>query len=161
MAGAGAGAGADGAAAAAEAKDGDAAKDKGDKDDKDGDEEMAKEDGDKDKDKDGAADPLATSFVSHNPARVTNAQQPFVRFRRPGEDGDGGEGGEGGGGGDGARYVPVSARLGRARGVGAGIVVLRDMRPGEEEDLVVFAARGAGGDDEPEPEAPEPFEWTP
>ncbi|KAK5645712.1 hypothetical protein RI129_004176 [Pyrocoelia pectoralis] len=41
-----------------------------------------------------------------------------------------------------------------------GIIMVRNLKPGEEELVEPVAAFGPKGDDEKEPEPPEPFEWT-
>lgn len=41
-----------------------------------------------------------------------------------------------------------------------GIIVVRNLKPGEEELVEPVAAFGPKGDDEKEPEPPEPFEWA-
>jgi 26S proteasome regulatory subunit N2 len=58
----------------------------------------------------------------------------------------------------GSRYVPI------APGRRAGIIVLRDTTPDEEEDLLestaLQSAANASASDEEEPEPPAPFEFT-
>ncbi|CAG9859898.1 unnamed protein product [Phyllotreta striolata] len=41
-----------------------------------------------------------------------------------------------------------------------GLIMVRNLKPGEEELVEPVAAFGPKGDDEKEPEPPEPFEWT-
>eukprot|EP01114_Cavostelium_apophysatum_P007838 TRINITY_DN2003_c0_g1_i1.p1 TRINITY_DN2003_c0_g1~~TRINITY_DN2003_c0_g1_i1.p1 ORF type:complete len:963 (-),score=285.53 TRINITY_DN2003_c0_g1_i1:59-2947(-) len=73
-----------------------------------------------------------------NPARVTATQIKHLTF------------------GSDDRYKPVK------EGDVFGIVMLRDTKPGEPEQLVAAASTSGGAkDDEPEPEAPEPFEFDP
>jgi len=78
------------------------------------------------------------SHVLQNPARLTNAQQAFVEFDLD------------------QRYVPVH------QGKAAGVVMLKDKKPDEEEDVREVAVPKSGADDDEEDaDAPEPFEWTP
>nr|CCA25242.1 predicted protein putative [Albugo laibachii Nc14] len=75
------------------------------------------------------------SYTLSNPARVTMAQEAYVTYDLS------------------QRHVPVvpSRRPG-------GIIMLRDTKPEEEEDVeAVRAPLGAGVEEEAEP--PEPFEW--
>jgi len=80
--------------------------------------------------------------IKSNPARITVQQTHFLSF-----DVD-------------TRYQPI-----KQRDI-FGIVVLRDLKPGEPEELVTptghFATTTAAGpaQDEPEPEPPAPFQWV-
>lgn len=89
---------------------------------------------DKEKEKEKEKEP--DSEVLKNPARVTAAQQPLITYDKA------------------QRYIPVKSRL-------WGIVILKDGKPDEGEELVVTSAPKIGipgiSDDEPEP--PEPFEF--
>jgi hypothetical protein len=90
-----------------------------------------------------AAVPAATSFTLLNPCRVTFSQRAVISLV-PGQ-----------------RYVPVRPAALKALGV----VVLADSTPGEAEvdvvDVRAPPAAGEAADSGPEPEAPEPFLWTP
>jgi len=74
--------------------------------------------------------------VLQNPARVTWAQQAVITFQRT------------------QRYIPLKPNL-------AAIIMLKDTRPTEPEDIVVPSAPKIGvpgiSDDEPDP--PAPFEF--
>ena len=87
----------------------------------------------------GEEEPPALEFeVLDNPARVLRAQERHMSLL------------------PGARYVPVAA------GRRAGIIVLKDTAPDEEEDLLQATAQappGANADEE-EPSPPAPFEFT-
>mmetsp|Transcript_32576 Transcript_32576/g.103783 ORF Transcript_32576/g.103783 Transcript_32576/m.103783 type:complete len:1598 (-) Transcript_32576:13-4806(-) len=61
-----------------------------------------------------------SSFAVDNPARVVPGQERFIRFEE----------------GEGARYVPVKSRP-------AGILIMKDTKPGEEVELVSNAAPAA------------------
>lgn len=82
--------------------------------------------------------PEPTSEALSNPARVTWAQQHVLSFDAT------------------QRYVPVKRRL------TAGVTMLQDTTPDEEEDIVVPKPIkiGVPGVDADEPEPPEPFEFT-
>lgn len=83
--------------------------------------------------------PEADFEAKSNPARVTLAQVKFLSFTVD------------------SRYSPVKEE-------GFGIVMLKDRKPGEPESFVTpstASAVGAKVDDEPEPEAPEAFEYDP
>jgi len=55
----------------------------------------------------------------------------------------------------GSKYIPL-----KDISVG-GIVMLKNARPLETEDIIeLVAAGGPKGEDEAEPEPPEPFEWN-
>lgn len=55
---------------------------------------------------------------------------------------------------DGSQYVPMKdVNIG-------GIIMVRNLKPGDEELVEPVAAFGPKGEDEKEPEPPEPFEWT-
>lgn len=81
--------------------------------------------------------------IKSNPARVTTRQAKVLSFEAD------------------ERYQPV-----KTTDIN-GIVMLRDTKPGTPEELVTpAAATGTAGttgaqDNEPEPEAPEPFEYDP
>jgi len=105
---------------------------------KDGDnKDKDKDDKDKDKEKEKEKEKEPDFQVLTNPARVTVAQQPLISYDKN------------------QRYIPVKKRL-------WGVVMLKDMKSTESEELVVTSAPKVGipgiGDDEPEP--PEPFEYT-
>jgi len=84
-----------------------------------------------------AKEPEPEFEILHNPARVTWSQQKQITFDPK------------------QRYVPVKEKL-------AGIVMLRDTRPDEKEELVASKTIKIGvpgiSDDEPEP--PQPFQFT-
>lgn len=84
------------------------------------------------------AEPKLDAEVLENPARVVRAQERVI------------------GPLPGSRYVPISA------GRRAGIIVLKDTTPDEEEDLLaavsLHAPDGSNADEE-EPEPPAPFEF--
>ena len=121
---------------------------KEDANDKDGDAEMAdaSADGDADKKKEEAKketekkEPEPESFVLSNPSRVTYAQHAFVT-PDPAN-----------------RYRPVHSKQKR----NLGVIVLTDSTPDEEDDeLMEIEAPPKAGEEGPEPECPEPFEWVP
>jgi len=85
-------------------------------------------------------EPEATEEILNNPCRVLKAQMPYISFPKEIS-------------GQPARYTPLLA----SRRVG--FLLLTDLRPEEPEDLFLDDDKG-GDDDEKEPEAPEPFEWT-
>jgi 26S proteasome regulatory subunit N2 len=116
--------------------------------DKDGDAEMADAsgEGDSDKKKEEAKkekepkEPEPDSFMLSNPSRVTYAQHAFV-MPDPTN-----------------RYRPVHTKQKR----NLGVVVLTDSTPDEEDDeLMEIEAPPKAGEEGPEPECPEPFEWVP
>ena len=75
-----------------------------------------------------------------NPSRVTYAQHAFV-MPDPTN-----------------RYRPVHTKQKR----NLGVVVLTDSTPDEEDDeLMEIEAPPKAGEEGPEPECPEPFEWVP
>merc|ERR1712224_1074961 len=81
------------------------------------------------------------SEILQNPARVVPAQAKYISWDPE------------------SRYQPVK------KGKTAGILMLRDQKPGEEADMVeVKAPTGTGGGanviEEDEPGPPEPFEYT-
>eukprot|EP01029_Cantina_marsupialis_P030503 TRINITY_DN8291_c0_g1_i1.p1 TRINITY_DN8291_c0_g1~~TRINITY_DN8291_c0_g1_i1.p1 ORF type:complete len:985 (+),score=346.19 TRINITY_DN8291_c0_g1_i1:331-2955(+) len=76
-----------------------------------------------------------TEFTIESPCRITAIQQKQLSFDQN------------------ARFVPVLAQSVR----NLGIVMLRDSNPSSPADYVEF--KGGAVDDEPQ--APEPFEWTP
>lgn len=71
----------------------------------------------------------------HNPCRVLPAQMPHISFTSD------------------QRYVPL---LNNKK---VGFLLLRDLAPDEPEELL-FSDDRAVTDEEKEPDAPEPFEWT-
>ncbi|XP_068904018.1 26S proteasome non-ATPase regulatory subunit 1 [Tenebrio molitor] len=73
--------------------------------------------------------------ILNNPARVMRQQLKVVTLN------------------DNSQYVPL-----KDVSIG-GIVMVRNLKPGEEELVEAVAAFGPKGDDEKEPEPPEPFEW--
>ncbi|DAZ93893.1 TPA: hypothetical protein N0F65_004740 [Lagenidium giganteum] len=78
-----------------------------------------------------------TSFIMSNPSRVTLSQETFVSYDLT------------------QRYVPVVPTRRPA-----GIIMLRDTKPGDEEQVeAVKAPAAAGAENEADP--PEPFEWEP
>jgi len=82
--------------------------------------------------------PKLDSEVLENPARVVRTQERLITAL------------------PGSRYVPISS------GRKAGIIVLRDTTPDEEEDLLeatTLQAVGGPAADEEEPEPPAPFEF--
>ena len=96
-----------------------------------------------DKHEEASPAPEPTSFALENPARVTPLQAEVVRWVKD------------------ARYAPVRLERDTAS---YGIVVLADQKPGSPEPTLtaVRAPRfGEGTEEGPEPDAPEPFEWTP
>jgi len=55
----------------------------------------------------------------------------------------------------GSRYIPL-----KEISVG-GIIMMKNARPTESEDIIeLVAAGGPKGEEEVEPEPPEPFEWN-
>jgi 26S proteasome regulatory subunit N2 len=86
--------------------------------------------------------PEPSTFELSNPCRVTYAQQSCMSFIPD------------------QRYRPVRRDLNANRNLG--VLVLTDSLPGEkDEDLRDIKAPPTIGEDGPEPEAPEPFEWVP
>ncbi|XP_063922812.1 26S proteasome non-ATPase regulatory subunit 1 [Zophobas morio] len=80
-------------------------------------------------------EPEPTFEILNNPARVMRQQLKVIALN------------------DNSQYVPLKdASIG-------GIVMVRNLKPGEEEIVENVAAFGPKGDDEKEPEPPEPFEW--
>ena len=101
------------------------------------DEEKKKEEEEKKK-----KEPEPESFEVSNPCRVTYSQQSFMSFV------------------ENQRYRPVRKDLDPRRNLG--VLVLTDSLDGEpDEDLRDIKAPPTIGEDGPEPEAPEPFEWVP
>jgi len=79
------------------------------------------------------------SFTCPNPSRITPSQEPHVEFDM------------------GQRYVPI-----RPNGKPIGIIMLKDVKPGEEEDVALVeppAKNSERPDGDVQP--PEPFEWAP
>ncbi|KAH9259314.1 hypothetical protein BASA81_002357 [Batrachochytrium salamandrivorans] len=76
-----------------------------------------------------------------NPIRVTKNMAEYVRFKSTGA----------------SRYVPV---CGESHSQSVGVVVLRDTRPDEVQDILKVAVPPTGDVDPDEPAAPEPFYWT-
>lgn len=99
--------------------------------------ETAKEAG-KDSDDQATPAPPKTSYYLSNPSRITKAQQRFCTFDLD------------------QRYVPVASTL-----KPAGVVILMDKKPTEEEDVAEISSPPAGGASDDEAPVPEPFEWTP
>ena len=87
---------------------------------------------------DGAEEPQPETEVLDNPARVLRTQEKHISLLPT------------------SRYVPV------APGRRAGIIVLKDTTPDEEEDLLQVTAfvPPGGNPDEEEPSPPAPFEFT-
>lgn len=55
----------------------------------------------------------------------------------------------------GCQYIPL-----KDMSVG-GIIMMKNARPQDKEDIIeLVAAGGPKGEEEPEPEPPEPFEWN-
>lgn len=81
-------------------------------------------------------EPEPSFEVLNNPARVMRQQLKVMSVN------------------DNSQYVPL-----KEVSIG-GIVVVRNLKPGEEELVEPVAAFGPKGDDEKEPEPPEPFEWS-
>lgn len=82
----------------------------------------------------------ATFVVLENPARVTIAQREFISFE------------------ENSRYQAI---VGSSRLRGSGIVMLNDLTPDEEADIVIpKASEGLPEDEGEEPEPPAPFEYT-
>ncbi|XP_076436013.1 26S proteasome non-ATPase regulatory subunit 1-like [Babylonia areolata] len=103
---------------------------------KGGEEEKKEEEKEKEKEKEKEA-PEPTFELLQNPARVMKNQ---LRVLSPAE---------------GTRYRPVKELS------HGGIIMLKDVKPDQEEDLVEFVqAGGPKTEEEEEPEPPEPFEWT-
>jgi 26S proteasome regulatory subunit N2 len=110
----------------------------GEKKDGDGDEKMEeKKDGEEEK-----KEPEPTEETLNNPCRVLPSQKQFICFPSEVD-------------GQAARYLPL---LGEKRKTG--FLVLRDQRPEEPEDLFLEDEKREEDEDEKEPDAPEPFEWT-
>merc|ERR1712060_461097 len=103
---------------------------------------------DEKKDKEGDAgeeekkkeEPEPTEETLNNPCRVLKGQVQFISFPKEIE-------------GAPVRYTPLL----ETRRVG--FLLLNDMRPEEPEDLFLEDDKPLD-DDEKEPDAPEPFEWT-
>ncbi|CAG9814225.1 unnamed protein product [Phaedon cochleariae] len=74
--------------------------------------------------------------ILQNPARVMRQQLKVISIN------------------DSSQYVPM-----KDVSIG-GIIMVRNLKPGEEELVEPVAAFGPKGEDEKEPEPPEPFEWS-
>jgi 26S proteasome regulatory subunit N2 len=81
-------------------------------------------------------EPEPKSFTLSNPCRITKAQANVCSF------------------GQSQRYYPV-----RSEEKPRGVILVTDSRPGEEEDLGTVKPPSIESEDEPD--APEPFVWTP
>lgn len=81
-------------------------------------------------------EPEPTFEILNNPARVLRQQLKVVTVN------------------DNSQYVPL-----KDVSIG-GIIMVRNLKPGEEELVEPVAAFGPKGEDEKEPEPPEPFEWV-
>ncbi|XP_019870758.1 26S proteasome non-ATPase regulatory subunit 1-like [Aethina tumida] len=81
-------------------------------------------------------EPEPTFEILSNPARVLRQQLKVVSLN------------------DNSQYVPM-----KDTSIG-GIIMVRNLKPGEEELVEPVAAFGPKGEEEKEPEPPEPFEWT-
>lgn len=104
-------------------------------------EKMETEEGEKEKqDKEKSEkekEPEANFQMLDNPARVMKAQLKVLVMP------------------EGSRYVPVKDVF------NGGIILLRNNKPGEQEEIIEpVAAGGPKIEEEDEPEPPEPFEWT-
>lgn len=89
------------------------------------------------KEKEEKKEPEATSELLHNPARVMKTQLRILTSK------------------EGSKYAPVKELS------HGGIIMLKNVKPEEEEKLVEFVqAGGPKVEEEAEPEPPEPFEWT-
>ena len=87
-------------------------------------------------------EPEPECFEVNNPCRVTYSQQSFMSFV------------------ENQRYRPVRKDLDPRRNLG--VLVLTDSMSGEpDEELRDIKAPPSIGEDGPEPEPPEPFEWVP
>ena len=87
-------------------------------------------------------EPEPECFEVSNPCRVTYSQQSFMSFV------------------ENQRYRPVRKDLDPRRNLG--VLVLTDSMSGEPDDeLRDIKAPPSIGEDGPEPEPPEPFEWVP
>ncbi|XP_050307174.1 26S proteasome non-ATPase regulatory subunit 1 [Anthonomus grandis grandis] len=80
-------------------------------------------------------EPEPTFEILQNPARILRQQLKVVSLN------------------DNSQYVPM-----KDVGIG-GIIMVRNLKPGEEELVEPVQACGPKGEDEKEPEPPEPFEW--
>lgn len=90
---------------------------------------------DKTKEDEKKKEPEASFEILSNPARVLRQQLKVIGLT------------------DNSQYMPL-----KELSIG-GIVMVRNLKPGEEELVEAVAAFGPKGDDEKEPEPPEPFEW--
>lgn len=77
-------------------------------------------------------------FQLKNPARVTKSQESFLNYDLT------------------QRYIPVISQR-----VGAGVIMLKDMKPGDVEDVKEVQAPTPLVEEEEEANPPEPFEWEP
>ncbi|KAK4879008.1 hypothetical protein RN001_007154 [Aquatica leii] len=106
-------------------------------DDKKGESKKDEKDEKKKDDKDEKKKEPEPSFeILSNPARILRQQLKVISLN------------------DGSQYVPL-----KDVSIG-GIIMVRNLKPGEEELVEPVAAFGPKGDDEKEPEPPEPFEWS-
>ncbi|KAJ8937188.1 hypothetical protein NQ314_012007 [Rhamnusium bicolor] len=81
-------------------------------------------------------EPEPSFEILQNPARILRQQLKVISIN------------------DNSQYVPM-----KDVAIG-GIIMVRNLKPGEEELVEPVAAFGPKGEDEKEPEPPEPFEWT-
>lgn len=81
-------------------------------------------------------EPEPTFEILQNPARVMRQQLKVISVN------------------DNSQYTPM-----KEVSIG-GIIMVRNLKPGEEELVEPVAAFGPKGEEEKEPEPPEPFEWT-
>ncbi len=99
-----------------------------------------------------------TSFLVPNVSRVVPAQYKFLSLPQPSSLSAMDEDGEP------SQQAPQQPRYRPVKGVGrgplAGIIMLRDSRPGEEEEVTKVEKLVAFQEAEMAP-APEPFEWDP
>lgn len=82
-------------------------------------------------------EPEPTFEMLPNPARTMKAQLKVLSLER-------------------SRYAPIKDLS------HGGIIIMKNVKPGEEEEIVETVQAGGpkGEEDEEEPEPPEPFEWT-
>ncbi|KAF5287752.1 hypothetical protein FQA39_LY15772 [Lamprigera yunnana] len=106
------------------------------KDDKEEKKKDDKEEKKKDDKEEKKKEPEPNFEILSNPARILRQQLKVITIN------------------DGSQYVPM-----KDVSIG-GIIMARNLKPGEEELVEPVAAFGPKADDEKEPEPPEPFEWT-